>query len=384
MANIFFVHTPMQLFMAQQIINQEGLKDNVMVYDYAGFNSYYQDSYDLISIPESWSKCVLNPVRLKWNVTKEKRRFFSSVKEIRQKLKILENFVEDEKANTVYFGDILNCGYRVLAHLFHKKGLRIGFFEEGFSHYTGRVVGGPTFSEVVKTIMIDMLVYLPLYHDCFEYKARYIDNNINRIPQDVRYSLIPYYHEKFDKLVKPALILSPTLEEYMNRECAEINEIKQNGSIVLFVNEEIYHFVKGIDSSIEEQLLQECVFAKLPKNSVVLLKYHPSENEERKKQVADYFEKNGVKYYVLSKGLNVPVEYYLQMYSFYMIFTYATAVSLYNGYLFPHTHTIRLLDDLKRICEQHGIKDTKRLSGIISRLDGVQNIISKGIVSNVG
>ena len=36
MANLFFIHTPLELLIAQQIINQEKLTDNVMLCGYVG------------------------------------------------------------------------------------------------------------------------------------------------------------------------------------------------------------------------------------------------------------------------------------------------------------------------------------------------------------
>ena len=379
MANLFFIHTPMQLFMAQQIINQEGLKDNVMVYDYAGANAYYQKTYDMICIPVMWKRRILNPVRLGWNMTREKRHFLKSIRDIRHKVKLLEKFVRNENAKALYLGDMLNGGYRILAHLFYPKGLTIGFFEEGFSHYTGRVAGKPKLPEIVKTILIDVFVYLPLYQGCYEYKAKIVDNDVNKIPQTVRYSLIPYYNEPFDRIVKSELLLSPILHEYLEKEKIEILKIKQDGELILFVNEDICHFAAGINNSIEEELLKESVFLKSKKESVFLIKFHPAESDERRKMVAKFFEDNNIKFFILSKGMNVPVEYYLQMYKFSRIFTYATAVSLYNGYLFPYTNTTRLLDDLLFICRRRGIDHTDRLAKIILRLDGIQETLKRGI-----
>ncbi len=377
MSNLFFIHTPMQLFMAQQIIHQEALKDNIMVYDYAGFNSYYQNSYELIVITDMWIKKIINPVRLGWNTLSTEGSMWRSIKEIKRKLKVLVSFIEKEHPSALYFGDMLNQGYRLLAHIFSGKGIKIGFFEEGYSHYTGRIYRH-IWRFLIRTLVVDVMVYLPLYHKCLEYKTVYVCRNPNKIPQDVRFSLIPFYKEPFDKLVHPELLMSLTLKKYMDEEKNRINKVAKTDSLVLFINEDIKHYVAKIDAQTEEQLLQEYVFPVVPKDSLFLVKFHPAENEARKNQVRRYFEKNNVPFCVISEDINVPVEYYLQMLKFNHIFTYAMAVNLYNGYLFPHTEITRLLDGLNRVCKKNGITNLGKLNTLISRLDAVQKCIEQG------
>ena len=383
MANLFFVHTPMQLFMAQQIINQEGLKNNVMVYDYASFNAYYQVSYDLITIPEMWGKRVLNPVRLGWNMTKEKKHLIRSIKNIRKKVKELVKFVEDENTESIFLGDIKNSGYCLLAHIFFDKGIKVCFFEEGFSHYIWDVKQ-QSLPVRIKSIIIDAFIYYPLFRGFYENKVQFEDHNLNVIPQTVRYSLIPYYHEPFDKLIHTTLLLSPTLKIFLEDERKEIMKVGDIKNLVLFVNEDIKHFCSDINSKMEERLLKECVFKAVQKETLFLIKFHPAESKERREKVKKYFENNKISYFVVSGDKNIPVEYYLQMYKFNTIFAYAMAVSFYNGYLFHYTPIVRLLDGLYQICKEIGIEGLVKLEGLIKRLDTVQEKLQKENKEHVG
>ena len=61
MANLFFIHTPLELLIAQQIINQEKLTDNVMLCGYVGENKHFLDTYRLTIIPSMWMESVLMP-----------------------------------------------------------------------------------------------------------------------------------------------------------------------------------------------------------------------------------------------------------------------------------------------------------------------------------
>ena len=60
MKNAFFIHTPLQLFVAQQIIRQEGLAGNILIYSYVEGNEHFLIIYDMIKIDEYWDKCVFN------------------------------------------------------------------------------------------------------------------------------------------------------------------------------------------------------------------------------------------------------------------------------------------------------------------------------------
>ena len=51
MGNLFVVFTPLQLFVSQQIIRQEKLKNNVVI---LGWSSQFSDAYEMMYIEELW------------------------------------------------------------------------------------------------------------------------------------------------------------------------------------------------------------------------------------------------------------------------------------------------------------------------------------------
>ena len=56
MANLFIAFTPFQLFVAQQIVNQEELSDNILIEGYVGNNSHFYDIYDMMEMDNFWKK----------------------------------------------------------------------------------------------------------------------------------------------------------------------------------------------------------------------------------------------------------------------------------------------------------------------------------------
>ena len=55
MGNLFVVFTPLQLFVSQQIIRQEKLKNNVVI---LGWSSQFSDAYEMMYIEELWDNKI--------------------------------------------------------------------------------------------------------------------------------------------------------------------------------------------------------------------------------------------------------------------------------------------------------------------------------------
>lgn len=52
MGNLFIVFTPLQLFVSQQIIRQENLKNNVVIFGW--YNTKFKDVFEMMYIAELW------------------------------------------------------------------------------------------------------------------------------------------------------------------------------------------------------------------------------------------------------------------------------------------------------------------------------------------
>ena len=66
--NIFFIQSPLQLLVAQQIINQEKLTVNVMIFGYIHQNRHFLDIYDLVRIDDMWTDCVYMEKIAEWGL----------------------------------------------------------------------------------------------------------------------------------------------------------------------------------------------------------------------------------------------------------------------------------------------------------------------------
>ena len=92
MANLFFIHTPFQLFVAQQLIHQESCVNNIMLYGYVGSNIQNLKAYDLMIIPELWQDRILMEDIAEWAVH-DKRHPIKSSKKILDRYKSIISIV---------------------------------------------------------------------------------------------------------------------------------------------------------------------------------------------------------------------------------------------------------------------------------------------------
>ena len=134
MANLFFIHTPLQLMIAQQIIRQESLQDNVMLYGYVDDNIHFLDIYDLTTIDELWNKKVAFPQVARWAII-SRHHLWRDCKRTLRNFRLLGKIIKKHDVDTLYIGDMWNNSCQLSAMAFHRKGLKICFYEEGNGHY---------------------------------------------------------------------------------------------------------------------------------------------------------------------------------------------------------------------------------------------------------
>ena len=133
MGNLFVVFTPLQLFVSQQIIRQEKLKNNVVIF---GWDSQFHDAFEMMCLDELWHKKVLREDINKWGSFKLNN--FTSVKKSKDDFRWLKKICEEEHIETIYLGEVLNQMCRFVAVAFSHLKYKIAFFEEGTSHYVNR------------------------------------------------------------------------------------------------------------------------------------------------------------------------------------------------------------------------------------------------------
>lgn len=337
MENLFFIHTPFQLFVAQQLIAQENLTNNILLYGYVYTNRHFVDIYDAMIVDNLWAKKIAYPGVAGWAIG-DYNRPLESISSIRNNYKRLTKIIKDNNIGKFYFGDIHNASYQLLSKIYKDK-IQSVYFEEGSSHYynTSRVYNRNRIKESLICAYFDAFVFLPLwgfryakqfYFDCLDY---------SEIPLSERFSIIPAFHESFDKTLKINKQISKRTEAIITKELTDID----TSNSVLFISEPVIEGNPKQDASLKAAAIKE-YFIGHTENEVVI-KFHPRETDVDKKAVINVFKSLGIKYTVIGKDLNLPIEYYLQIVNFKYVYTFYASTMLYNGYIFKKTKFVSLL-----------------------------------------
>lgn len=367
MANLFFVHTPFQLFVAQQIINQEKLQDNLILENYIPGNKHFLDIYDLIIIPEMWKEQLMEPCFLGWAVVHFK--YFPSLNTLlstRRKMNVfmgnLDKLIQEKHVKKLFLGEISNSGLQLIAEIYHKKGVEIAFFEEGCSHYQYRPF--PKKNTIVKKLyykllelLLDAMVYKPLLGFCFA-DHFYCKHKYEELHYDNRYSIINCYNSNRDKPVVIANLFSSQLKNYFMSELGAIDP--ENQKVYLFISSLVYEVTTVEDFFVEEEVVDDMA-KQLDHNAILLVKYHPREKEEHIERLNAIFKKYNLQYRILGSKYNIPVEFYLQYMSFSKIFAFANSSIYYNGFIFPKTEMVRLDLNYLEKYREHGLPNLDRV-----------------------
>lgn len=368
MANLFFIHTPLELLIAQQIVNQEKLTNNVLLCGYVGDNKHFLDIYRLTIIPSMWMESVLMPDVAGWAAI-EKRHLLKTMIRTFRRYKEICSLLKAHQIDTLFLGDMNNLSCKFGAKLFKKKGYRIVFFEEGSGHYNFQIhprKGGYLLNKSL-AVFIDCFYYLPIYHFRFATYCFLKDLPFSELPIDLRYSVVPYYHEDFDKQIRIERLFSDDLGQFLDGEVAKFSDIE---NCILFMSQNIYELCGNIKLYLQ---VVEDYFSTLDSSSIIIIKFHPREQEEGREAVIGIAEKCHLTFHILSAQVNIPVEYYLQYIKFKEIVTFFSSTAMYNGYLFPEMKFTFLLRHFYDLCKEHNQKNIFQLEDLLSLIDSCQN-----------
>lgn len=360
--NLFFIHTPLQLLVAQQIIQQDKLTGNILLYGYVGENKHFLDIYRLTKIDSMWDSCTYLENMPRW-AQMRRNHFFHDMVQIRKGYRIIESLVKNCNIGAVYLGDIKNFSNRFVAEAFGIMQLKVCFFEDGFGHYSWISVNRSWIKQLLflsYASLIDLLYYKPFYRINFMTHEEKRAKRLCHLPINKRYSIVPFYQEPFDYLLRVSPLLSDKLREYITDETREFDTT----NCILFltspfyeaVNDSIDCYLKTLSQSIE----------KLEKSTLVHIKFHPRESLEVRSKVLKSFKNNGVRFIILGSKVNVPVEYYLQFLNYQKIISFFSATLFYNGYLYPRTEIESLLMPFYKNCIAKGIQDVSYIEYMIN------------------
>lgn len=339
MANLFIIHTPFQLFVAQQIIVQENLKNNIFVVGYVYTNKHFLNIYNVIRIDSLWTETIDFHDVAGWAIV-DFYNIIESIQLVKKRFFKINSIVEKFAVKTVYMGDIHNASYQLLSEILYNKRIKSVFFEEGSSHYNNspRIVGMNKIKQILLSKTLDILLYRNLvgrnYAEDFYFKCREYDT----LPIYRRYSIVPFYNNSYDVQLNVKKLISDKLQSLINKEIGSLN----TNNLVLFLSEVVIEADYEYDSMLKHETIKS-YFTKINGISNVLVKFHPRETDIDRERIINAFTECGITARVIAAEVNVPVEYYFQCIPFGTVYTFFASTMLYNGYIFPKTDFISLL-----------------------------------------
>lgn len=362
MSNLFFIHTPLQLMIAQMIIKQEKLKDNIMLYGYVDNNSHFIDIYDLTIVDELWKARVPMLHVSRWALMSRKH-LLRDGRTAYHNYKFIAKVILDYHVDSLFLGDMWNNSCQLTAMIFHQKGFKICFYEEGCGHYIKPYDYGREGNLVDKVFafFIDLLYYRPLYGVSFGYIHYWKGLTFDGLPMDKRYSVVPFYHESFDKIISVAPLISDKLNVYIEKEVRDVNS---NDDILLLTSP---CYINGVDDNPQPYIETIIDYVKsLSPKKIIHIKFHPRETFDVKDIIKKEFENNKICYKVIGEQVNIPVEYYLQRLAYNKVVMFITSTAYYNGYLFPKTEFVSLLEDYYNRCKAIGSINAQYIAPLLN------------------
>ena len=348
---LFFVHTPFQLFVSQQIIYQEKYENVTFLLGTIGKNKAFYEAFDLM-LRGMYAKCTVYRMDglARWAHLSRTHLLSDMYKTYIRERKI-HNILKRERICMIYMGDMNNLSCKFGALLYSRLGLKIGFYEEGISHYywTQYPDNFPFLNSILSKLA-DCFFYKPIWHFSFgKYMFYKKQLQFCDLPIDKRYSILPKYSEVFDFQLHFHAVENMELEAYIK---ADISGYDKSCNVTLFLSEPIYE--NGIGN---EEICLGVVEGYLKSDTetdLFLLKYHPREKETMKKKIEELFIQNGKKYKILSSSVTLPIELYLLYLSPKNVVLFLTSTFLYMKYLSPQTCVKMLVYDYAIQCSRKG------------------------------
>lgn len=362
--NLFFVWTPFQLFVAQNIIMQEKLMHNILVCGYVGDNTHFYDTYDLLKIDSLWEQNYQIDC-LPMYASVEKKSVFKDIRRLLKYDTLINDIIIKENIGALYWGDIQSVSCRFGAFRYARKGLDINFYEEGTKHYISHKINtqGGWLVNFLVSLFLDILVYMPKFGFPFA-KWIFVKNMpFDRIPISKRYSIIPKFHTEVDKQLIINGELSDKLLDYIQKETSIIAGIQKK--MILFLSQPIDYQYGS--TGIMRDTIKENFSKNEYLNNLVVIKFHPRETELKKKIILSVFKEIGIDYCVLSNNYAIPIELFLMKISFDKIVHFFTSTFMYSGYIYPKTSFISIFPTYIKRCKAKGI-DTEALEYIANQL----------------
>ena len=362
MANLFVVFTPLQVVIAQQIIRQEKLSNNVMLESYLGNFTHFLDIYKMVMIRELWSRIIPFEQWARWDSSGI--NLLKNAIKTKKRAQELKRVLKENNVDTIYLADFQNQTNRFTCVWLANLGYKIAFYEEGYSHYIPRPATIPPQNILhdVYEKMLDIFYYQPLFHVNFAKWRCYPNKDYHGLPISVRYSVIPnIHHETYDRLLKCEPMISPQLQSFINDEIKNTKEKK-----ILLLTDPMTEVLQIQYRHLYFETISDALDKY--KDECIVVKFHPRECELDIEKTLNLIRSKGLDYSILGQRVNLPVELYLQDYHFDEIIFFNTSTYFYNGYLFPKTFFVKLLPALYKKCVDNNVQDLRQMELLLKNL----------------
>ena len=349
MSNIFFVFTPFQLYIAQQIIHQEKLKNNILLAGYIAGNSHFLEIYETMKIDGYWDKTIVFPNVPDWDFIPI--RSYKDFKYIYNNYKQLKKILEVNHAEIIYLGEMQNPSLRFTNIVFAKQGYKVAYFEEGYAHYVRRPYKKDlSFITKLKIWFRDTFYYLPIFHVRYAKWLYQRFRPYEELPIYKRYSILPMYDKEYDVRLYPVPLFSKKVECILDSDIDNSSSCKK----VLLLTEPLEDIISTKHMGLYFDTINESL-STLEKDTMVYIKFHPRDKRHNKEKTEQIIRDAGLQYKIISQQVNLPVEFYLQRFTFDKVYIFMSSTFAYCGYMYPKCNFEKLLPTLNEKCKKAGI-----------------------------
>jgi hypothetical protein len=353
--NVFFVHTPLQLLIAQNIVIQERLENPLLLLAHNNERSkHFYKSYDILIVPELWKDVYeVGAISVFSHLCS---RPVNTFLELRRLLTKVDDIIKRFASPNLFFGDINHFFYILVAEKYKSVASEVNFFEEGVSHYAYTIdkkkfAWTPVI--LLKKVFVDTLIFRPLgipplSKYFYSTKDCSFGFNIKK-----KYSVFQMKSNSYDWPLEFRIPESSKLKDLLHSQLQSLVGIGDKklllflstSSTFLFENPEQDEY-DALDGFFKDYHGQEVV---------VLLKFHPSDAPEKKDCLQRYFTSRKFIFKELLTDLPIPVEVFIGKIEIAALIGYNSSAMLYAQSINPELRVVSLLPYVCNAYKSNGI-----------------------------
>jgi hypothetical protein len=319
--NLFFVHTPFQLLVAQSICEQEGISDNRLVLCYSGKPG--EKFYDV------FRKLIINKYWIDVTELGDINAFLNTklmINRLPNLMKKVGLIIHESAVSTIYLGDI-NHPFYALITAKYSSSIQIVYFEEGLSHYA---IQYPDYSNKLlnqsKKVFLDWFLFRRLgVKDFSNYlylrKSYGLENKIFR-----KFSIIPQPNDPKYVPLNLSLLPPEGLITYFQELNRVVKDNKPTPAILFLSTSAESLFANSLSKA--EFLLQALALLGIDR-ATVFIKLHPKEKDQAGKELITKLQEQGHAAALILNDFPYPIELIFGNVSFDAVIGFDSSSLLY-------------------------------------------------------